>query len=126
MSLEVERSLEAYLIAWNRFMDEGRDEDVRAFFLNSFRGFWSAAGMDHPETYGRDYDMESVRDRLKGSKFRIEQPRILMRKGGSEAVLSGVEYVTHGANVHAAHVMMVWRKEEGKWKLLREYVETQG
>ncbi|MFY0544515.1 hypothetical protein [Brevibacillus sp. H7] len=59
------------------------------------------------------------------AKKSFEPISISERKEGEEVVVIGTETNELNHTLHQAKGMLIWRKENNEWKLLREYIELE-
>lgn len=117
--------LAAYFNAWNVGFASKNEDEIRSFMSEKFMGYWSHANLDEPMQYDYHYDLNSVLEQYVDAEKSFESISIQERNNGEEIVVFGRETNKINGQSHHAQCMLVWRKEEGRWKLLREYIELE-
>lgn len=91
----------------------------------SFVGYWAHSNIDQPDPYFYNYDLDSVLKQMDNAEKSFEAVSITKRRNGEEYLVLGRETNVINGEPYTAQCMFVWRKEDGNWKLLREYIELE-
>lgn len=121
----VQEILNAYFKSWNEGFISGNGDGIRQHMSKNFVGYWAHSNLVKPEEYHYNYDLNDVLKNEGNAKKSFEVISITQRKNGDELLVIGREKnVVNGESIFA-QCMLIWRKEETKWKLLREYIEIE-
>lgn len=122
---EFRERLNAYYEAWHVGFASKDANQILDFMSKDFKGFWSNSILTNPEQYDYNYDIVSVLKSYSNPQKSFELITLSERKMGEEVIVLGTESTVINGDLHAAKCMYIWRKENGDWKLLREYIELE-
>ena len=117
--------LNGYFTAWNEGFISKNGDGIRDYMSKNFVGYWAHSNIDKPDPYYYNHDLESVLKEMDNAEKSFEAVSITERKNGNEILVLGRETNLINRKPYRAQCMFVWRKEENKWKLLREYIELE-
>lgn len=117
--------LDAYFKAWNDGFESKNGDEIRSLMSRNFIGYWCHAKLDKPEEYDYTYDLNGVLAQYGTAEKHFEVLSITERNDGNEVIVFGRERNIVDGVTHPAQVMFIWRKEESKWRLIREYIELE-
>ncbi|WP_028784396.1 nuclear transport factor 2 family protein [Thalassobacillus devorans] len=122
---KIEAVLKEYFQAWNDGFFSKNGEEIRTFMAKNFIGYWSHSGLDKPDQYSYDYDLDAVLQQYGDAQKSFESGSITARNNGKEYLVLGREINLINGDPYPAQCMFVWRKEGEEWKLVREYIELE-
>ena len=125
MEKTIEMVLDDYFNSWNEGFISKNGDGIRQFMSKEFIGFWGHSKLEKPEEYHYDYDLDAVLANEGDASKSFDIPSIIERGDGNELVVFGRETNTISGEAFPAQCMFIWRKEQGDWKLLREYIELE-
>jgi hypothetical protein len=121
----IQEVLNGYFKAWNNGFVSKNSEGIKGYMSKSFVGYWAHANLDKPDQYDYHYDLDGVLQQYDNAEKSFETFSVVERKNGQECVVLGREKCIINGELYAAQCMFVWRKEEGEWRLQREYIELE-
>lgn len=122
----IESTIKSYYYSWNLGFKTKDDSEIRSYLSSDFVGYWSQSGMSEPFSYDNKLDLASSLKEMGNGKKSYKHFYISERNNGKEVITIGIESNIIDNKEHKAQSMLVWRKESGEWKLLREYIELEG
>ncbi|MCA1053996.1 nuclear transport factor 2 family protein [Rossellomorea aquimaris] len=122
---QFQKRLNDYFSAWNEGLITKKVEGIKSFMSKSFVGYWAHSGIDRPDPYDYEYDLESVLKSMNHAEKSFEAFSIKERLEGKEALVLGRETNMINGEPYTAQCMFVWKKESGQWMLVREYIELE-
>lgn len=125
MELTIEKLLEDYINSWNEGFISKNGDKIRRFMSLDFTGYWGHSGLEKPEEYGYNYDLDAVLVNEGDAHKSFDIMSVTERRNGEELVVFGRETNTINGQVFSAQCLFIWRKEEHGWRLLREYIELE-
>ena len=125
MEKTIERVLDDYFTSWNEGFLSKSGDGIRRFMSKDFIGYWGHSKLEKPEEYYYDYDLEGVLVNEGNASKSFDILSVKERGDGHEMVVFGREVNTISGESFPAQCMFIWRKEQGDWKLLREYIELE-
>ena len=125
MELTIEKVLEDYFHSWNEGFIHKNGEGIRWFMSKEFTGYWGHSGLEKPQEYGYDYDLDAVLMNEGNAHKSFSILSVTERRNGEELIVLGRETNTINGQAFPAQCLFIWRKEETGWKLLREYIELE-
>ncbi|MFS1512734.1 nuclear transport factor 2 family protein [Chengkuizengella sp. SCS-71B] len=117
--------LNDYFRAWNDAFVSKSEEEIRAFMSKNFIGHWAHSDIDVPMQYKYDYDIKNVLEQYGNANKSFEPTAITERQDGKQIIVLGRETNIINDIPYRAQCMLIWEKEDAKWKLLREYIELE-
>ncbi|WP_019241072.1 MULTISPECIES: nuclear transport factor 2 family protein [Bacillus] len=117
--------LNQYFEAWNLGLRNKNGTEIRMFMSEKFIGYWAHSNLDCPEEYRYDYDIDEVLMQYNTAEKSFNPLSFTERNNGDEMVVMGREINIIDGEPYPAQCMFIWRKEEGQWKLVREYIELE-
>ncbi|MCA0983238.1 nuclear transport factor 2 family protein [Halobacillus yeomjeoni] len=121
----IKQVLNNYFSTWNEGFETKSGDKIREYMSEDFVGYWSHSGIQEPEPYYYDYDLDTVLKQMDNAEKTFEPVSVNERKDGDEYVILGKETNTINGKPFTAQCMFVWRNEVGGWKLLKEYIELE-
>lgn len=121
----IEKLLEDYFNSWNEGFISKNGDGIRCFMSKDFIGYWGHSGLEKPQEYGYDYELDSVLVNEGNAHKSFELLSVTERRNKTEIIVFGREINTVNGQVFPAQCLFIWRKEETGWKLLREYIELE-
>ncbi|MEH7347156.1 DUF4440 domain-containing protein [Bacillus sp. JJ1532] len=121
----IKEVLDGYFTAWNDGLISKNGDGIRNYMSKNFVGYWAHSNIDKPDSYYYDYDLDSILKQMDNAKKSFETVSITERRNGEEYLVLGKETNLIKAEPYTAQCMLVWRKEDSEWKLLREYIELE-
>jgi len=121
----IKEILNDYFNAWNEGFTSKNGDRIRAYMSKSFVGYWAHSNIDKPDPYYYNYDLNTVLRQMDNAEKSFEVFSIIERKNGEEYLILGRETNLIKGEPFTAQCMFVWRNEDNKWKLLREYIELE-
>ncbi|MHC8514403.1 nuclear transport factor 2 family protein [Sporosarcina sp. ITBMC105] len=121
----IQKVLDEYFAAWNEGFISKNGEGIRHYMSPEFVGYWAHANLNKPDEYGYNYDLDDVLCQYGKAEKSFETFCVTERKNGDEMIVVGRETNLINNEPYCAQCMFIWRKEEGEWKLLREYIELE-
>ena len=125
MEKTIKMVLDDYFSSWNEGFISKNGDGIRQFMSNDFIGYWGHSKLEKPEEYHYDYDLDAVLTNEGDASKSFDILSIIERRDGNELVVFGRETNTISGEAFPAQCMFIWRKEQGDWKLLREYIELE-
>ena len=125
MEKTIERVLDDYFSSWNEGFISKSGDGIRRFMSKDFTGYWGHSKLEKPMEYYYDYNLEEVLVNEGNASKSFEILSVKERGFGHEMVIFGREVNTISGESFPAQCMFIWRKEQGDWKLLREYIELE-
>ncbi|MBY0122035.1 nuclear transport factor 2 family protein [Bacillus sp. S/N-304-OC-R1] len=122
---QINEVLKDYFKSWNEAFITKDGERIKSYMSKDFRGYWAHSGLEEPDQYDYHYDLNGVLEQYDQAEKSFVLASISMRKNGEEFVAIGTETALINDVEFPATCMLVWRKEEDEWKLLREYIELE-
>jgi hypothetical protein len=116
----IKEILNDYFRAWNDGFNSKKGERIREYMSEKFVGYWAHSNIDKPDPYFYNYDLDSVLRQMDNAEKSFEAVSIIERKNGNEFLVLGRE-----TNLINGEPYTAWRKENNRWKLLREYIELE-
>ncbi|ASK63949.1 DUF4440 domain-containing protein [Virgibacillus phasianinus] len=120
---QIQGVLKDYFQAWNEGLTSKNGDGIRKYMSKKFVGYWANSEIDQPDPYYFDYDLNEVLKQMDHAEKSFEVASIIERK--NERLVVGRETNVINGKPFTAQCMFVWRKEDGEWKLLREYIELE-
>lgn len=117
--------LKDYFKCWDKAFISKDGEKIKSYMSKDFKGYWAHSGLEEPDQYDYNYDLNGVLQQYDKAEKSFEPASISIRKNGEQFVVIGTETALINGEAFSATCMFVWRKEEDKWKLLREYIELE-
>ena len=117
--------LKDYFKSWNEGFISKNGDKIRSYMSKNFVGYWAHSNLEQPEVYDHNYDINEVLKQTDNAEKSFETLSITNRKNGLEFLVLGKETNLINGEPYTAQCMFVWRNEENKWKLLREYIELE-
>ena len=117
--------LDTYFKSWNEGFISKNGGAIRQHMSEQFIGYWAHSNLEIPEVYHYDYDLDSVLASEEGAQKNFTATAVAERKDGSELIITGREQNIIKGQFFYAQCMFIWRKEDSRWKLLREYIELE-
>jgi len=121
----IQEVLKKYFMSWNEGFRTKDEAGIKSYMSKDFVGYWSHSGIQEPDPYYYDYDLNSVLKQMDNAEKSFDVATISKRNNGKEALVLGRETNVINRKAYTAQSMLVWRNEEGGWKLLREYIELE-
>ncbi|GGA89735.1 DUF4440 domain-containing protein [Ornithinibacillus halotolerans] len=122
----IEEILKEYYQSWNDGFKTKDDSKIRSFMSSSFTGYWAFSDIEKPEVYDYHYDIINVLNQYDGNTIKeFNVISKIERKEGKNFLIIGTETSKITGAIHSAKCMYVWRLENDKWKLVREYIEME-
>lgn len=122
---EIKKVLEDYFHVWNIALESKDGNEIRSFMSKDFIGYWCHSGLNKPDQYGYEYDIDGVLQQYEQAEKSFEPYSLTERKNGEEYLILGREVNKINGEPFPAQCMFIWRKEDEKWKLIREYIELE-
>lgn len=122
---EIMKVIIDYFEAWTEASKRKDATKIRELMSRDFQGYWSHAGLTKPDNYGYNYDIEGVLVHEGPFEKKFEVQSLVERHQGNQYIAMGRETNIINGQAHYAQCMFIWRKEQGEWKLLREYIELE-
>ncbi|WP_164667461.1 nuclear transport factor 2 family protein [Virgibacillus doumboii] len=122
---EIKTVLNEYYNTWNDAFNSKDADRIRDYMSESFTGFWANSTIDQPTQYDYNYDIDSVLAQYDDAHKSYVPESIIERNDGNDYLIYGTETNTVNGTPLQAKCMFVWRKEQGQWKLVREYIELE-
>ena len=121
----IQNVLKDYFKSWNEGFISKNGDKIRSYMSEKFVGYWAHSNLEQPEVYYHNYDINEVLKQTDNAEKSFETVSITNRKNGLEFLVLGKETNLINGEPYTAQCMFVWRNEENKWKLLREYIELE-
>lgn len=121
----IQKVLDEYFAAWNEGFISKNGDEIRHYMSPGFVGYWAHANLNKPDEYGYNYDLDDVLRQYGKAEKSFETLCVTERKNGDEMIVVGRETNLINNEPYRAQCMFIWRKENGEWKLLREYIELE-
>ncbi|WP_026691071.1 nuclear transport factor 2 family protein [Alteribacter aurantiacus] len=121
----IQHAIDGYFTAWNEAFKSKDADLIRNYMSKEFIGYWAHSGLKEPDSYGYEYDLEAVLKQMGDAEKSFEPQSTTKRKNGQEYLVLGRETSLINGEEYSAQCMFVWRKENGDWRLIREYIELE-
>ncbi|WP_029191092.1 hypothetical protein [Ornithinibacillus scapharcae] len=121
-----EEVLGDYYKAWNQGFKTKDPTNIKEFMSKDFTGYWAFSGIAKPEIYDYHYDITTVLNQYdENTNKDYEIISTTKRNSEENYLIFGTETSMISGQPHYAKIMYVWAIENGKWKLIREYIEME-
>lgn len=122
---EITKVLDTYFQAWNEGFRTKDPYEIQKFMSKDFAGYWAHANLSQPSVYDYHYDLAAVLSQYGQAEKNFEVLSITERNHGNDFLVVGRERNTVNGEPATAMCMFVWRREDGEFKLIREYIELE-